>query len=75
MFHYLFSSATCSSPILQQPALLLKQSTPSNPTFHLLPAVYKAANNAQPLHIHPEDGKCNVCQTVGKFSMFDAAHP
>jgi hypothetical protein len=24
-------------------------------------ALYKAAKNAQPLHIHPEDGNCNVC--------------
>jgi hypothetical protein len=28
----------------------------SNPTCHLLPALYKASKNAQPLNAHPEDG-------------------
>jgi hypothetical protein len=41
----------CSSPIGLQPALLLHQSAPSNPTLHLLPALKKVAKNAQTLHI------------------------
>jgi hypothetical protein len=35
-----------------------------NPTHHLLPALYKASKNAQPIHIHPEDGDCNVSRNV-----------
>jgi hypothetical protein len=27
-----------------------------------------------PLHIHPEDGNCNVCQNFGSYSTFDVAH-
>jgi hypothetical protein len=42
-----------------KPALPLHQSAPSNPTFHLLPTLYKASKNAQSFHIHPEDGNCN----------------
>jgi hypothetical protein len=33
--------------------------------LHLLPALYKAAQNAQSLHIYPKDGNCNVCRNVG----------
>jgi hypothetical protein len=35
--------------------LPIHQSSASNPTRHLLPALYKASKNAKPLHIHPED--------------------
>jgi hypothetical protein len=38
----------------------LQQSTSSNPTRQLLPALYETFRNAQPLHIHPEDGNCNA---------------
>jgi hypothetical protein len=41
------------------------QSAPSNPTRHLVCAVYKASKNAQPLHTHPEDGNCSVCRNIG----------
>jgi hypothetical protein len=39
---------------------LLHHSAPSDPTVHLLPALYKAAKNAQQLYTHPEDGNCNI---------------
>jgi hypothetical protein len=38
----------------------------------LLSALYKTPKNAQPPHIHPEDGNCSVCRN-GQFSTFDAA--
>jgi hypothetical protein len=28
----------------------------------------------QPIHIHPEDGKCSVCWTTEQFPLFDAAY-
>jgi hypothetical protein len=31
-------------------------------------ALNKTSNNAQPLHIHPEDDNCNDCRSVGQFS-------
>jgi hypothetical protein len=31
----------------------------------VLTVVYKAKKFSQPLHIHPEDGNCNVCRNVG----------
>lgn len=38
----------------------------SNPAHHLLTAVYKTAlKNVQPLHTHPEDGTCSICQHAG----------
>jgi hypothetical protein len=52
-----------------------EQLAPSNPTRHLLPALYKASKNNQPLHIRPEYGNCNICRNIGQFSTFDAAHP
>lgn len=36
-------------------------------TTYLLPA--------QPLHIRPEDGNCNVCRNSGQSSTFYAVHP
>jgi hypothetical protein len=44
---------------------LFRESTLSNPTRHLLPALYNTSKNAQPLHIHPEYGNCSICQNVG----------
>jgi hypothetical protein len=31
----------------------------------LLPVLYKASKDAQPLHIHPEDVNCSVFRNVG----------
>jgi hypothetical protein len=57
-----------SSPVFLNPTLFThwiaahsSNQKPSNPTRHLH-ALYKASKNAQPLHIHPEDSKCNVCR-------------
>jgi hypothetical protein len=48
-----------------KPAFTLRESAPSIPTCHPLPALCRASKNAQPLKIHPEDGNYNVCRSVG----------
>jgi hypothetical protein len=53
----------------------LHQSASSNPSRHILPALHEASKGAQPLQIHPKDGKFNVCLNIEFFSTFDAVHP
>lgn len=48
------------SPTGQKPTLPLHQAAPQNQTAHLLPALYKAPKLTQPLHFHPQHGKCNA---------------
>jgi hypothetical protein len=40
--------------------MMLIRGVEERAAIHQLPALHKTAKNAQPLHIHPEDGKCNV---------------
>jgi hypothetical protein len=40
-------------------------SAPSNPTHQRTACPKKASKKEQSLHIHPEDGNCNVCRNVG----------
>jgi hypothetical protein len=39
----------------------LCQSDLSHPTDCLLPALYNASKNAEPMHIHLEGGNCSIC--------------
>jgi hypothetical protein len=39
-----------------------------------LPALHKMTKIDLPIHIHPEDGNCNVCRNVGQLPIVDACH-